>query len=163
MMNEDFLIEMGFDGLTGRLKRLSDLFVYQTKEFYRSKKLDIEPNWHMIFLLLQKHKKLTVTEIAAALHISHPAVIKLVNKMKKKGYISSEQDPDDLRKFHLFLSEKAIKELPKLEEYWEVLSEALKELMGNDTALLDHLGRVEDRFSELDYINRTERILEKRK
>ena len=54
-MEEDFLIEMDYAGLTARLKRLSDAFVYSTKEFYKSIDLDIEPNWHMIFLILQKN------------------------------------------------------------------------------------------------------------
>ncbi|WP_236252801.1 MarR family winged helix-turn-helix transcriptional regulator [Echinicola sp. 20G] len=161
MIQEDFLLEMGHDGLTARLKRLSDLFIYQTKEFYKSKKLDIEPNWHMVFLLLQKHNKLTVTEMAETLRISHPAMIKLINKMKKSGYISSQQDKSDLRKFYLSLSKKAVRELPKLEMHWKALSQALKEMMDNDETILKLLGNMENKFIEMDYMSRAEEKMNK--
>ena len=82
-MSNDFLYEMGYPGITARLKRLNDLFVVQTKQFYKEFDIDIEPNWHMIFVLLEKEEKLSITEIADFLQISHPGVIKLVKKMKK--------------------------------------------------------------------------------
>ena len=112
-MEEDFLIEMDYAGLTARLKRLSDAFVYSTKEFYKSIDLDIEPNWHMIFLILQKNERMTVMEIAEALRLSHPAIVKLINKMKKHGYIKSEIDASDARKYQLRLSEKALEKLQR--------------------------------------------------
>lgn len=158
-MKEDFLLNMGSDGVTDRLKRLSDLFVYQTRDFYRNNGLDIEPNWHMIFRLLQEREKMTVTEIAEAIHHSHPAVIKLINKMKAKGYIDSVQDTEDLRKYYLSLSAKAIQELPKLERYWAALSEALMDLMGNHLRLLEELREVEERFEEMGFNQRAEKIL----
>src|SRR5699024_10171458 len=106
MMEEDFLVEMGYSGLTARLKRLNDQFVYQTKAFYKAKGVEIDPNWHMIFLLLINYDRLTVMEIAERLKLSHPAIVKLVNKMKAKGYLTSKRDEQDKRKFQLQLSEK---------------------------------------------------------
>src|SRR5699024_3180774 len=111
--------EIGYPGLTARLKRLNDQFVYQTKAFYDMKEIDIEPNWHMIFLLLQKYETMTVMEMAEELNLSHPAIVRLVDKMKKKGYIRSRRDKDDRRKYQLSLSRKAEQKLPQLEEYWK--------------------------------------------
>ena len=118
-MSNDFLYEMGYPGITARLKRLNDLFVVQTKQFYKEFDIDIEPNWHMIFVLLEKEEKLSITEIADFLQISHPGVIKLVKKMKKNGYLKSQQDPNDSRKHLLMLSDKAIENLPKFHFYWK--------------------------------------------
>lgn len=158
-MENDFLEEIGYPGLTGRLKRLNDLFVYQTREFYKRHNVDIEPNWHMLFLLLQKHEKLTVTEIADALHLSHPAIVKLVDKMKKSGYLVSVRDESDKRKFYLELSEKAKNKLPELEKYWDAGIMALRELMENSTELLKQLEVVEKNIFEEDFRERSERIL----
>lgn len=153
-MQQDFLVEMGYPGLTARLKRLNDAFVYQTKEFYKEKDLVIEPNWHSVFLLLEKHEQLTVTEIAEALGLSHPAIVKLMTKMKNKGYVSSVKDKKDKRKSQLKLSEKAKKELPELHKYWDAGIEALKEMMNNNQELLKQLEIVEDHMDDLDYKTR---------
>ena len=64
-------------------------------------------------------------------------VVKLINKMKKRGYIDSEIDPKDNRKYHLMLSQKAIKKLPVLEQYWIAGEKALEELLGFNTRLLE--------------------------
>ncbi|WP_370175018.1 MarR family winged helix-turn-helix transcriptional regulator [Leeuwenhoekiella palythoae] len=158
-MSEDFLIEMGYAGLTGRLKRLSDAFMYQTRDFYREHDSEIEPNWHMIFLLLQKNETMTVTEIAEALQLSHPAIVKLINKMKKRGYINSNLDPEDNRRYNLVLSQKAIKELPVLEAYWEAGNKALEEMLEHNTLLLEQLEQLEARMAEADFKTRMDKLL----
>lgn len=159
-MRNDFLIEMGFPGLTGRLKRLNDLFVYQTKQFYKERDLEIEPNWHMVFSLLQKHESLTNTEISEMLQLSHPAIVKLVNKMKEKGYLESTQDPEDNRKYQISLSQKAKKELPELEKLWELGSQAIEELLGEDNVLLEKLEILELNMEELSFKERMENKLQ---
>lgn len=162
-MKKDFLIEMGYPGLTARLKRLNDQFVYQTKEFYKTKGLDIEPNWHMIFLLLTENERMTVMEIADQLHLSHPAIVKLINKMKKSGYIISKRDKEDNRKFQLELSRKAKNELPKLQKYWTAGNQAIEEMMNSNKALLDQLEIIEKNMSELDFNQRMQKNYRKLK
>ncbi|MBC7000546.1 MarR family transcriptional regulator [Cytophaga sp. FL35] len=157
-MSNDFLYEMGYPGLTARLKRLNDLFVTQTRQFYQEYNIDIEPNWHMIFVLLEKEGKLAVTEIADFLQISHPGVIKLIKKMKRNGYLISEQDPNDSRKHLLSLSEKAIEKLPQLHYYWEAATEALEDMMDHNTKLLEELRIVEQHMISSDF---KERIVQK--
>lgn len=154
MMRKDFLIEMEYPGLTARLKRLSDSFVYQTKEFYKSRNIEIEPNWHMIFLLLIKHGQLTVMQISEALDLSHPAIVKLINKMKNKGYIISNKDKEDNRKYQLELSDKAKAELPLLQQYWEAGNQAIEEMMNHNKELLEQLEIVEKNMDELDFKSR---------
>ncbi|RXG27636.1 MarR family winged helix-turn-helix transcriptional regulator [Leeuwenhoekiella marinoflava] len=158
-MSEDFLLEMGYSGLTGRLKRLSDAFMYQTRDLYREYDEDIEPNWHMIFLLLQKNETMTVTALAEALQLSHPAIVKLINKMKKKGYIDSVVDAEDKRKYDLMLSQKAKQKLPKFQKYWEAGEKALQELLNHNKQLLEQLEQLEAKMAETDFRTRMDKLL----
>ncbi|WP_116107784.1 MarR family transcriptional regulator [Lewinella sp. IMCC34191] len=153
-MEADALAEMGFNGVTARLKRLSDAFLYQTKEFYTGQGAGIEPNWHMIFVLLEEHDQLTVTEMAGRLGLSHPALVKLTKKMKRKGYIVSVQDREDKRQYQLRLSDKAREELPLLHEYWAASERALADLMNDSRELLRQLSVVEKNLTEKDFAAR---------
>ncbi|WBL26965.1 MarR family winged helix-turn-helix transcriptional regulator [Zunongwangia sp. HGR-M22] len=160
-MDDDFLVEMGYAGLTGRLKRLSDSFLYSTRQFYRDNGLEIEPNWHMIFLLLEKHERLTVMEIAEKLHLSHPAIVQLVDKMKKKGYINSVKDPKDKRKHLLRLSKKARLKLPEMQRHWDAGDKAVKEIMNHSKAIFDHLAILEKNIEQADFNERSKKYLNK--
>ena len=91
-MKNDFLKELGHLGLIARLKRSSDAILYSIREMYKSENLDIEPNWHLVFLILKKHETRTMTEIAEAFQLSQPAIVKIINKMKEKGYIDCKED-----------------------------------------------------------------------
>jgi len=86
-MKNDFLKELGYLGIIARLKRVSDSIFYSIREVYKLENMDIEPNWHLVFLILKKHKTRTMTEIAESFHLSQPAIVKIINKMRNKGYI----------------------------------------------------------------------------
>ncbi len=152
---EDFLVEMGINGITARLKRLNDAFVYQTKDLYETLNVDIEPNWHMVFLLLEKHKELTITELADATRLSHPGMIKLVKKMKKNGYVQAFKDSTDLRKHNIELTDKAIKMLPKIHAYWMAGEKALQELLANSPSFLQQLEGIEKQMDKANFKERT--------
>ncbi|NJB37964.1 MarR family winged helix-turn-helix transcriptional regulator [Croceivirga sp. JEA036] len=152
---EDFLIEMGINGITARLKRLNDAFMYQTKDLYDTLNVDIEPNWHMVFLLLEKHGALTITELAEATRLSHPGMIKLVKKMKKNGYVQAFKDKADLRKHNIELTDKATSMLPKIHKYWAAGEKALQELLAHSPSLLHQLESVEKQMSKADFKERT--------
>jgi len=94
----DFLTEIEFIGLTTRLKRLSDALLYSTKELYKTEGLEIEPNRNLIFILLQENEALTITEISEKLQFSHPAVVKIINKMKRHGLVRTKTDKEDKSK-----------------------------------------------------------------
>lgn len=135
--------------------------MYSTRQFYRDHNLEIEPNWHVVFLLLNKHGNLTIMEIAESLKLSHPAIVQLVDKMKKKGYIDSIRDPEDQRKSRLTLSKKAEQKSPELERYWEAGYGALQEIMDQRNKILEDLAVLEKNLEEEDFKERCERLLKK--
>ena len=147
-MKDDFLAELGYSGFSARLKRISDLLLYSTRDLYKSLDLEIEPNWHLIFLLLKREESLSVTEIASRLQFSHPAVIKMVKKMKERGYLFSVADGIDARKQLLSLTRKAKSDLPKFEKIWDTIQSVIEELLGDENVLFQNLRLLEKNIKE---------------
>ncbi|MBC3846336.1 MarR family transcriptional regulator [Winogradskyella echinorum] len=150
----DFLIDIEYEGITSRLKRLSDTLLYSTKDLYKSEGLDIDPNWNLIFRLLQEHEEMTITEMADTLQFSHPAVIKIVKKMKKQGYINSYADENDKRKQVLSLTSKANKHIKTFETYWLAGTKVVEDLFKDSPNLLRELTKIEEKVNQLDYKQR---------
>lgn len=151
-MKEDFLKELEFVGFTARIKRISDSFMYDARKVYEDLGIGIEPNWHLIFLLLKKENQLTVTQIAQKLQFSHPAIIKITKKMKEKGYLVRIADTKDSRKQLLQLSEKGLKELPLFEKEWDKIERIIKEFVDQD--FLDKLQGIEEKLNESGLFDR---------
>lgn len=151
---KDFLAELELTGFTSRIKRLSDDILYSTRDYYKSQDLDIEPNWHLIFLLLEQ-KAMTLTEISEELRLSHPACVKIINKMKKMGYIQSEPDKTDSRKQILELTEKSLEMLPEFHKHWNAGIETIHEITADCAEILEQLQKIEEKLSQGSYKIRT--------
>lgn len=156
-MENDFLKELEYLGLIARLKRLSDSIFYSIRDLYKLKNIDIEPNWHLVFLILKKHKTRTMTEIAGSFQLSQPAIVKIINKMRKKGYIDILNDTSDNRKRQLQLSQKAINELPGFEKIWNAGQESIKEMLKGDEVFLDLVEKLEQHIESKSF---KERVLD---
>ena len=141
--------------LTARLKRISDNLLYGAKDLYKTLNLEIEPNWHLIFLLFKEKQILTITEIAEKLKISQPGAIKIVNKMKAKNYLKTEKDKKDSRFQLLKLTTKAKKEIPKLDIIWFASEKTIIDILDNNSTIFEQLDRIENAISELNYKERT--------
>lgn len=135
MPKEDFIKELGYLGITTRFKRLSDILMHDGKKMYSALKIDIEPNWFVVFKLLKARGSLTVTEIADYIGMAHPSVITIVNKMIVAGYLNSTKDEEDSRKRVLDLSDKALTKLPEYEKIWEKGEKVMAELLAENNTL----------------------------
>ncbi|CAM3606589.1 MarR family transcriptional regulator [Zobellia roscoffensis] len=155
MSMDDYLSEIEFAGLISRIKRLSDEILYSTRDYYKTVGLDIEPNWHLIFLLLEEYESMTITEIAQELRMSHPACVKIINKMKKKGYVTTRTDDRDLRRQLLELSEKSKKQLPLFHKHWNAGMKTTEELVANSPHFIKELKEMEIKISKKSYKERT--------
>ena len=162
MVENDFL-KLGYLGLITRLKRLSDSMLYSIRDLYKLKGIDIEPNWHLVFLILKKHQTRTMTEIAESFHLSQPAIVKIIDKMKKRGYIDIINDTNDNRKRQLLLSQKAIKDLPMFENIWAAGQESIKEMLEKDEIFLDRIEKLEQHLENNNFKERVLNHLKERK
>ncbi|MEP5613895.1 MAG: helix-turn-helix domain-containing protein [Cyclobacteriaceae bacterium] len=153
-MKYDFVNELGYVALATRLKRISEAMVHSGRQMYKTLGMDIEPNWYLIFKLLQKYEQLTVMEMASKLHFSHPSVIGLVNKMEANGYLVSSTDKADSRKRQYQLSRKAETNLPEFQKVWDAGTIGLGKLFP-DSSFLDQLEAIEIYLSQSDFMERT--------
>ena len=154
-MKYDFVNELGYLALATRFKRISEAMVHSGRQMYKALDQDIEPNWYLIFKLLKKYKRLSVTEIAAKLHFSHPSVITMIHKMEGCGYVAHQKDAADSRKRNYQLTQKSWDRLPELERIWEAGTESVRKLFEPDSRFLDELESLEVKLSQHDFMNRT--------
>lgn len=160
MKGEDFLKELGFLGFVTRLKRVSDAMLHDGRRIYKELGLSIEPNWYVVFKLLQKYNQLTVTEIADKIGFAHPSVITIVNKMVQAGYLQADRCSVDSRRRLLILTDKAKNQLPEFERIWGAGVAGTKRMLA-DTDALAFLDLLEQRIDEEGFKSRTLKSLEK--
>lgn len=159
-MDEDFLKELGHLGITARLKRLSDSISSDIRALYKDQNMDIEPSWHLVFLLLQKYETRTMSEISAAFRMSLPAIFKMISKIEDKGYVEVTRDRQDGRKKQVQLTQKAIDELPKFERIWHAGQKAIQEVLTANREFYDSLEKFEQALQHKDFEKRASENLQ---
>ena len=153
-MNKDFVRELGYLGFTTRLKRISDMMMHEGRRLYSELDIDIEPNWFVIFKLLETRGPMSVTDIAESILMAHPSVITITNKMLASGYLLSEKDKMDSRKRVLGLSDRAVEMLPEYSKIWKAGEDGVESAL-NGTKALEFLTTLEDVFSQKGFKERT--------
>ncbi len=153
-MEQDFIKELAYVGFATRLKRISDNMIQEGRKLYKELELDIEPNWFVVFKLIQANGSTTVTEIAKHIGFAHPSVIAIVNKMTRAGYISSTKSDGDSRVKILELTSYAEEKLPEFERIWKAGSSGMASAL-DDLNALDFLTELEERFKEKGFKART--------
>ncbi len=153
-MERDFIQELGLLSVVTRLKRISDLMIHDGRRLYKELGMDIEPNWFVIFKILEKNGEMTVTEIAERIGFAHPSVISIVNKMIKVNYLEENKCGLDSRKRLLKLTPKAREKLPEFEKVWNAGVAGVKKML-SDLDILSVLETIEQRVFEKGYKQRT--------
>ncbi len=146
----DHLASLGTLGFTYRTRRLADRIADAGRRFYDTLDVPLEPNWHALLLYIDRVGTASVTEAAAALRVSHPAVIEMARRMESKGLITTAPDPADGRRRVLALSAQGQELLPEFKRLWAVIAEELAEVIdataGGDA--LSCLTTIEAQFDE---------------
>lgn len=153
-MDFDFIKELGYKALDSRLKRISDRMAHDVRKFYKEFGVDVEPNWYLVFMLLQRKGEISITDIAEPLGYSHPSVVVIVKKMTEKGYLIIKKDRTDQRKQMVSLSPKAIELLPQLEKIWESCEKAILKLLSEDLSILSHLDTIDQELKNESFHHR---------
>lgn len=153
-MDENFLRELEYLGITARLKRMSDSLSYSIKELYKAENVDIEPSWHLVFLILKKHTTRTMTEVSEAFNISQPAMVRMIDKIARKGYIDIIEDKTDRRKKQLRLSKKALKKLPEFERIWDAGQKSIRDILKGNEEFFNTLEKFEKQLDKTDFKER---------
>ncbi|NRA19605.1 MAG: bifunctional helix-turn-helix transcriptional regulator/GNAT family N-acetyltransferase [Oceanospirillaceae bacterium] len=98
---------LGCLSLGSRFKRLSDKMYKDVASIYQEQDIDLHPSFFPLFNLLLTKGPLTVTQAAALLNVTHPAISKIAHKMQAEKLLFKASDPSDERRFFLTLDEKA--------------------------------------------------------
>lgn len=139
--------------LMERFKRLHHLL---QKDFFRSVTTEFKPTAAMILMRLwhaQKHGEggNRVSDIAASMGITVPAVTQLVTGLEARGMVARGMDPDDRRAVRVTLTDGGIARLKPLFSQYRDGFEGLVSFLGDgDTAELNRLlARVETYFADV--------------
>ncbi len=160
-MKTDYLKELGHLGLIARLKRLSDSVLYNIRDIYAEYDLDIEPNWHLVFLYLEEKEMATISDMSHAFHQSQPGLVKVIERMKRRGYVTSANDKQDSRKRQITLTTKAKKQLPLFKEIWAQGEASIKNLLRGNKEFMLQLDNLEKQLAETSFSSRVLKRLNK--
>lgn len=156
-MEENYLKSIGSLALATRLKNLSDRLARDVTQIYKESSFEFEPRWFTFFYALKGGEELSVTQLAALLNQTHPAVNQVANALVEKGLIEERKAENDNRKRLMKLSKKGIKLIVQLEPLWAKIKEANDQLLDEtDIDLLSSLTTIEealDKQSMHDRIN----------
>lgn len=153
-MNSDFIKELGYKALDSRLKRISDRMSHDIRKLYKELDVDVEPNWYLLFMLLQKKEKVSISYIAEQLGYAHPSVVVIVKKMTEKGYLRTTHDKTDRRKQLISLSDKAKVLIPKLEVLWHSCERAILDILDQDLNILTYLDHIDLQLEKTSFHHR---------
>jgi GNAT superfamily N-acetyltransferase len=156
----DFIKDLGYLAVATRMKRLTERLMKGAGEVYKSLGIDFEPRYFAVFYLLSQSKEpLSISEIAAGLKISHPAVIQTTQLLLKKKLIISAQDKIDRRKRLLTLSKKGMRMAEDMRPIWDDFVKATVDLFeSTEVDILDTYQKIEDALDENEI---SERILKR--
>ncbi|MEP7042502.1 MAG: bifunctional helix-turn-helix transcriptional regulator/GNAT family N-acetyltransferase [Dokdonella sp.] len=113
-----FLHTQGELALGSRFKALSESLYAVANATYRASGVEIDAHWFPVLRYLQVKGPGSVTEIAAAIGQTHPAVSQLAAKLRKAGWITRRTDRADARRGVLELTAKAEAHLDRLGPVW---------------------------------------------
>lgn len=114
----NFLHSQNELALGSRFKAISESLYAVANATYRASGVNLDAHWFPVLRYLQVKGPAGVTEIAAAIGQTHPAVSQLATKLRAAGWITRRTDRADARRSMLELSAKAEAELDRLGPVW---------------------------------------------
>ncbi|MEO1051641.1 MAG: bifunctional helix-turn-helix transcriptional regulator/GNAT family N-acetyltransferase [Bacteroidota bacterium] len=141
-----FYRESGLLLLGTRLKRLSDKFLTEMTSIYESQEVDFETSWFAIFYLLHLKKQLSLSEVAAELEVTQPAISQMISGLERKKLLIVESDKDDARKRVVRLSDQGNQIVMQLVPVWQAIKAGIESVFPSDTTgqvLVSILNRIE--------------------
>jgi DNA-binding MarR family transcriptional regulator/GNAT superfamily N-acetyltransferase len=140
-----FLHSQGELALGSRFKAISESLYAIANSAYRDAGVDIDAHWFPVLRYLHVKGPATVTEIAAEIGQTHPAVSQLAAKLRKAGWITRRTDKADARRGVLELTSEGEKKLDKLGPVWCAIRRGARAAaLRGQGSLIDALGAFEN-------------------
>lgn len=155
-MTKDVIQQLGALAFASRLRRLSERLMQDVSRVYQELDVEFEPRWFPVTFLLGQNSPQSVTEVAEALGLTHPAVSQIAARMESAGLLQSEKDRADERRRLLSLSEHGNEVLRTLRPVWTAIERCTAELIQESGQ--DFLGGLEKIEKRLDRSNMYDRV-----
>ena len=140
-----------------RLKRLSDRFLADVAQLYKSLDIPFEPSWFPLFWLLDEAGTLSVTEMAKELEITHSAVSQMVTQLDKRGLLCFMADASDRRRRLVCLTPDGQALLEQVRPVWRAMTRAMRDLLeegSHSAGLLPGLDELEIALGKQSFLDR---------
>ncbi|MBU8920516.1 MAG: MarR family transcriptional regulator [Bacteroidales bacterium] len=124
----DVLKELGAFAFASRMKRLSDRLKAEVSQVYLEQGITFNDSWFLVGVMLSKHKRMTVTDMAEALGISPPAISQVYGDMVKAGIVEVETGDIDRRQRILSLTPAGASVVEALNPIWNAFEICTKDL-----------------------------------
>ncbi len=130
--------------LGSRFKAISESLYAAANVAYRDAGIDIDAHWFPVLRYLHVKGPATVTEIAAEIGQTHPAVSQLAAKLRKAGWITRRTDKADARRGVLELTIETERKLDTLGPVWCAIRRGARAAaLRGQGSLIDALGAFE--------------------
>jgi len=117
--------------LASRMRRLSEMFYAGVDVVYREQGVSLSSSCFPILFLLRDCGRLGISELAAQLGQSHPAVSQMSRKLLEARVVCEWPDPADERRRLLSLSAQGRALMRRLAPVWRAVSAAVKTLQAD--------------------------------
>jgi len=145
--------------LGSRLRKVSEALYAGVDEVYRSAGVDLPSRCFPILFLLRDHGRLGISELAAKLGQTHPAVSQMSRKLLQHRVVTESPDPKDDRRRLLALSRRGRSVMARLEPVWKAIVAAVADLE-SDHPLSEPLTAVDRALEVRGFAARIRRRLE---
>lgn len=144
-LKPDLIRQQGLPYLAHLLRRVSDELVAGVEEWSAAAGLQSPTRTRSTLIALSAHGVLSVTEIAALIRQTHPAVINWARLLSKAGLVVQESDPSDGRRTLIRLTAQGEEEVRRLREADATIAAAYTDLMQEaDAKIFESLWRMEE-------------------
>jgi ribosomal protein S18 acetylase RimI-like enzyme/predicted transcriptional regulator len=155
----DYMQELGSLALGSRMKRLSERLAQEVARIYDARDIDFAPRWFPIFRYIAETGSASITDIAKAVGVTHPAVNQLANELLENNLLTASVDSIDKRKRILSLSTKGKRLYTELKDVWNSIHASLSDLLEEtDNSLPNALLAFEKALDQRDLLERFENL-----
>jgi ribosomal protein S18 acetylase RimI-like enzyme len=145
--------------LGSRMRKVSEALYAGVDEVYRSAGVTLPSRCFPILLLLRDHGRLGISELAARLGQTHPAVSQMSRKLLRHRVVRESPDPRDDRRRLLSLSPRGRSVMARLQPVWKAIVAAVADLEGGHP-LSQHLTAIDQALETRGFAARIRARLE---
>jgi len=140
----DYLAELGTLALASRLRRLLGILARDGAAVYAGLGVEFEIRWFPVLHLLDRHAPLSITQIAEALGLTHPAVVQVAGVLTRRRLVRARRSDGDRRRRELALTAEGARLVAQMAPAWRAFEEAGREVATEaDNDLLAALAKTE--------------------